>query len=406
MFVKEKYFALLLISISLLGPIAAFAKKGTVVLLILPLLTINRNVLNSNSIKYFFLNKIFICIHILFLWSCISLSWSSNSSFFDLLRIFSIIYLSIFFIQSLEKLNANQISIVLRVLSFTFIFLLIVLLFEVISDSSIHKLIRPYDNVARDGEWVPYIKIISSRGTSILCCFSILLAILISIISKNKFFGFFYLTLSLFVCSNLPMQASLLSIITGIIIFIISIKFPKLILRLSFFGLILGTLIFPFVMNSVDIKKDYDIMNVEFSRGLNQRLVIWDYSSELISKRILFGHGFDSSRYLSRKAEMYENTNWSKLPLHPHNLWLQIWLELGLIGAIIFCIFLFNVYKSVLKYDFSTLDLSIISASLASVSILSLISFGIWQFWWISLIGILFGCIKIKTKVTKKMIQF
>ncbi|MAI06484.1 MAG: hypothetical protein CBC47_05090 [Alphaproteobacteria bacterium TMED87] len=405
MFVKEKYFALLLISISLLGPIAAFAKKGTVVLLILPLLAINRNILNSNSIKYFFLNRIFLCIHILFLWSCISLLWSSNGTFFDLLRIFSIIYLSIFFIKSLEKLNANQISIVLKVLSLTFIFLLIVLFFEVISDSSIHKLIRPYDNVARDGEWVPYIKIISARGTSILCCFSILVAILISIIFKYKFFGIVYLVLSLFISSNLPMQASLLSIITGIIIFTISIKFPKLILRSTFFGLIFGTLIFPFVMNSLYIKKDYDNINVEFSRGLNQRLVIWDYTSELISKKIFFGYGFDSSRYLSRKAEMYENTNWSKLPLHPHNLWLQIWLELGLIGAIIFCIFLFNIYKSVLNYNFSTLDLSIISASLASVSILSLISFGIWQFWWISLIGILFGCIKIKTKVTEKMIQ-
>tara|TARA_B100000073_G_C23711361_1_gene564358 strand:- start:234 stop:1475 length:1242 start_codon:yes stop_codon:yes gene_type:complete len=399
---KERYFTLLIISISLLGPVAAFAKKGTVILLIIPLLGIKSNTLNINNIKYFFSNRLFLCIHLLFFWSYISLIWSNSDSLFDLLRIFTTIYLAIFFIKSVEVLNAKQVNIILNVLCGSLIFILLILLFEVVTNSSIHRLIRPYDTIPRDGEWVPYIKIISARGTSILSCFSILSAVLISIIFKNKFLGVSYLIISIIICSNLPMQASLLSVIMSTIIFLISLRFCKRIIKLIFCGLIFGTLTFPFVMNSFDFTHNYDNINIELNRSLKQRLIIWDYTSKLIDKKLFFGYGFDSSRYLAKEAELYKNTNWSKLPLHPHNLWLQIWLELGLIGAIIFCVFLFNIYKSIIKYNLSILDMSLINASLVSVSTLSLISFGIWQFWWISTISILVGCIKIKTKNQEK----
>lgn len=62
------------------------------------------------------------------------------------------------------------------------------------------------------------------------------------------------------------------------------------------------------------------------------RLEIWAYSSDLIEQKFLFGHGLDASRPINQIAPL-EGYQIELLPLHPHNAALQVWLELGLVGA-------------------------------------------------------------------------
>ena len=374
---------------------------GTVILLIFPFLGLKIKEINFTNIKYFFCNKLYLSIHLLLLWSLITLIWAADKNIYDLLRIFSTIYLSILFFYSVKKLNTKESKILIYVICYTLLFLLITLIFEAISNSAIHKIIRPSDTIPRDGEWVPYIEILSARGTSILASFSILSAILIIQITKRKTLGVLYIVLSTVTCILMPMQASLLSVCVGAIIFLISNYYPKLTIRIIFFGLIFGTFLAPWVSQKLINEKTDFIESIEIDRGLKQRLIIWGYSSKLIAEKPIIGHGFDSSRYLSTKSGYYNNTNWSNLPLHPHNLWLQIWLELGLVGVLVFCAFLFSIYQSILRYNFSTLDICLINSSIASITVLSLVSFGVWQFWWISSIGILFGCINIKLNIKK-----
>jgi O-antigen ligase len=79
------------------------------------------------------------------------------------------------------------------------------------------------------------------------------------------------------------------------------------------------------------------------------RLLIWDFVSERIAERPLLGWGMDSSRAvpggtghpdaamlaafgLAAKSDWFSYAQ--LLPLHPHNLALQVWLELGAVGAL------------------------------------------------------------------------
>ena len=53
------------------------------------------------------------------------------------------------------------------------------------------------------------------------------------------------------------------------------------------------------------------------------------------------GHGFFLSRYMSEELRQTQRgTYYQFMPLHPHNSILQVWLELGIIGIIIFLIFI------------------------------------------------------------------
>jgi len=121
------------------------------------------------------------------------------------------------------------------------------------------------------------------------------------------------------------------------------------------------------------------------------RLHIWQFVSEKVSERPWIGWGLKASRYVegadlkytvTRKnaegqdAILYKDFN---LPLHPHNQALQIWLELGLIGALIAGLTVFAVIWRGAE-PAGTFSLGLIGGIL----IFDLLSFGAWQNWWIA----------------------
>lgn len=119
------------------------------------------------------------------------------------------------------------------------------------------------------------------------------------------------------------------------------------------------------------------------------RLIIWSYVKEKILQKPLLGHGLFASKYLGEKVNVVDINNKiiSIIPLHPHNGLLQIWLELGLIGICIFFFILFYIIEAIYSYskkNFNYAALSLIS--FLQVFLISQLSFGIWQIWWLALI--------------------
>ncbi|MDC0033942.1 AIR synthase-related protein, partial [Alphaproteobacteria bacterium] len=76
------------------------------------------------------------------------------------------------------------------------------------------------------------------------------------------------------------------------------------------------------------------------------RLKIYEFSSRKISQRPLLGWGMDASRSIpggDKRAKIYDCRQNGEIttinlggfvPLHPHNASLQVWLELGAVGAV------------------------------------------------------------------------
>jgi O-antigen ligase len=72
------------------------------------------------------------------------------------------------------------------------------------------------------------------------------------------------------------------------------------------------------------------------------------------------------------------------LPLHPHNAALQLWLELGAPGAILFAWLVAWVWLALGAAAWPPLYAAAAGSSLVTALVVGFGSYGVWQEWWIS----------------------
>lgn len=104
------------------------------------------------------------------------------------------------------------------------------------------------------------------------------------------------------------------------------------------------------------------------------RLNIWAFAADHIQDHPFRGWGLDASR-----------TFGDAIPLHTHNAQLQLWLELGAVGAALvgafFCWLAHGVTRAA-ETDRGAAAMS--GAALTSYLVVGALSFGVWQEWWIA----------------------
>ena len=129
--------------------------------------------------------------------------------------------------------------------------------------------------------------------------------------------------------------------------------------------------------------------------GMN-RLITWKFTSQKIMEKPLLGWGLRTSRILPGGGEKYDivrvRENGSVevisrdffIPLHPHNQFLQIWLELGALGAVAFAmaggVFILRIGRLPIHRSRS----GWIIGAVVTLMVYGQISFGAWQNWWIA----------------------
>jgi len=107
----------------------------------------------------------------------------------------------------------------------------------------------------------------------------------------------------------------------------------------------------------------------------DERLDIWSFAAAKIVEKPWTGWGLDASR-----------TFGSAISLHTHDAALQVWLELGAVGAVIAAAFWIGVWSLIegLARRDRTAAAAAAGAAVAYLAIGGL-SFGVWQEWWLGL---------------------
>jgi exopolysaccharide production protein ExoQ len=118
--------------------------------------------------------------------------------------------------------------------------------------------------------------------------------------------------------------------------------------------------------------------------GTQSRIGIWHEAARRIAEHPFIGHGFDATRVLSRDTPNIPGTSWPALPLHTHNALLQIWLELGVVGVLLTIALLGTAMRALWPLTARPHHLAVVLATLASTSVIALVSFGVWQHWWLA----------------------
>jgi exopolysaccharide production protein ExoQ len=116
------------------------------------------------------------------------------------------------------------------------------------------------------------------------------------------------------------------------------------------------------------------------------RLLIWSFAGDRIAERPLSGWGLDSSRNIpGGKDPIRAGESW--MPLHPHNTALQMWLELGVPGAVLFALLIaFLWYCLASAAEWPRLFTAAAGGSLTIAFVACFATYGIWQEWWLSVL--------------------
>jgi len=137
----------------------------------------------------------------------------------------------------------------------------------------------------------------------------------------------------------------------------------------------------------------YALQNAEWLQVSGQeRLLIWNEIAHLTLKSPLFGVGADMTYVLKpllqeapRNAPSFAGYG---IP-HPHNVYLQVWFELGLIGALLFLVT--GIACLVMIARLKAAERPYAFGLFASGAILIDSSYNIWQFWFMCLFAFAFA---------------
>ena len=124
-----------------------------------------------------------------------------------------------------------------------------------------------------------------------------------------------------------------------------------------------------------------------FKISAGHRLLVWWFVGERVTERPLLGWGLDSSRAIpGGNVEARLGQNW--LPLHPHDAALQVWLELGMPGAVLFAALVALFWVRIDRLGAPRLYAAAAAGALTAAAAPEFAAYGVWQEWWIGTLAL------------------
>jgi O-antigen ligase len=193
----------------------------------------------------------------------------------------------------------------------------------------------------------------------------------------------------------IPSSTNRLALSAGAVAWVLTWSAPRAIPRLVLAATVVFGLALPFALprllpsnESVVVLADHAPW-IKFS-GLH-RLLIWRFVSERTAERPLLGWGMDASRELPGGHTRLVDTlsrpivpdSAEALPLHPHDAFLQWWVELGAIGAVLGITAVATLLLSITALGSSVAAASATAFAVGALTI-AMLGYGFWQSWWLS----------------------
>ncbi len=169
-------------------------------------------------------------------------------------------------------------------------------------------------------------------------------------------------------------------------VFFIALRAPQITLKLSVW-LAAASVLFAPIVGWLSRFASEDFMS-RLPMSWDHRLRMWDYALARILEKPLTGHGLDASRAMQDSFTTRIGVDIPYISLHPHNIGLQVWMELGAVGALFAtgAILAMGVAAKRLAGR-NPYRIAAMAALIVGVAIASAITVGAWQYWWWGLVG-------------------
>ena len=139
----------------------------------------------------------------------------------------------------------------------------------------------------------------------------------------------------------------------------------------------------------------------ETAAGLKQsaehRLLIWSFVGDRIAERPLQGWGLDAARAIPGGGDPIRHGE-AWLPLHPHNAPLQLWLELGVPGAVLGALLAAQLWRALAAAPWPRPFAAAAGGSLAAALVACLGTYGLWQEWWLGTLALCLFLVRVMAR--------
>lgn len=230
-----------------------------------------------------------------------------------------------------------------------------------------------------------------NRGVTLLTVFCPVLFLIIWRLRQpsRRWTGLGMLALSLTCVLFWGKDAVVLAVIAAMLTAVITLLPGRWPWRILGGGLIVLVLLWPLAVRSVPGPQQTWEQWRSWPHSLQHRLYIWNFTSARIEEKPWLGWGMNSSKFIPggnqdvRVGQGKHELQWRALPLHPHNAILQWWLELGSIGAILASGVVISTIRALCRLPDRPRRL-VSAAIFGQACVVSLLSFGAWQSWWLA----------------------
>ena len=179
----------------------------------------------------------------------------------------------------------------------------------------------------------------------------------------------------------------LLVLAASLPVFALALKAPTLTGRLSVALASLSILAAPVVGVLARLVPESALARLPLS--WDHRLRMWDYALARTLERPLTGHGLDASRAMQESFTTRIGVDIPYISLHPHNVGLQVWMELGAIGAVFAAgavgVTAFAALRVARRSPHRT---AATCALIVGASVAAMVTVGAWQYWWWGLVAL------------------
>jgi O-antigen ligase len=166
-----------------------------------------------------------------------------------------------------------------------------------------------------------------------------------------------------------PVLALVLCLVAGGAVYLLPRAAPQIFAAV----VALFYMIAPIIVDVTRMLGWYQALKADVEPSWSQRMGYWSHAADWISDHPERGWGLDASRVFA-----------PGIILHPHDSALQIWLELGLIGATAAAVFWAAILAGLVRPKSDT-GAAVGAATTVVYLTFSAFSFGVWQEWWLAL---------------------
>lgn len=186
------------------------------------------------------------------------------------------------------------------------------------------------------------------------------------------------------------------ALVIGVVALLLTGFMPRIAPKALIVVVVMGTLLAPMIPGLLPNPLKAEPALSKYSDSMLHRMIIWQTAQKHIAAKPVLGAGLNSTRFLYSKADRITykveipstHRSWGvfsePIPLHPHNAILQVWMELGVLGALTLVILLVTILRSLrclaLSHWQTATGFGFFSCALS----IEAISYGAWQSWWMS----------------------